>query len=203
MARAKADPARRIVEATMAEAERVGWPRVRLFAVADAVGVGLDELKVHFRDMDAIADAWLARGEAAMLKARAAPRFARLAPAERLHRVITAFLDSLAAHRRVTGEIFRAKLYLGHPHHNIGLVLWVSRTVQWVREAAHLRNDVGGPAVGDRRRRVEEIGLTALFLATIVFWLNDDSPGQERTRAFLRTRLADADRLMGRLFPAG
>ena len=53
-----------------------------------------------------------------------------------------------------------------------------------------------------RRRQVEEVGLSALFLATLFVWANDGSPGQERTRKFLASRLSEADRVMGRLWPA-
>ncbi len=54
-------------------------------------------------------------------------------------------------------------------------------------------------AIG-RRRQVEEIGLTLLFLATLAVWLGDETPGQEHTRRFLERRLADADQGMARLF---
>ena len=53
---------------------------------------------------------------------------------------------------------------------------------------------------GGRRRQVEEVCLTALFLATLAVWQWDETVGQERTRAFLRRRLARADRAMVRLW---
>lgn len=199
--RASAADAERIVDAAMELADAVGWPRLRLFEVARRLKLPLPAILAHYRDLDAVADAWLRRGEAAMLAAREKPGFDRLDPPERLYRVIVAFLDALAAHRRVTAEIFRAKLYLGHPHHNLALVFWISRTVQWMREAALLANDVGGKTVGDLRRRVEEMGLTTLFVATLWVWANDRSPRQQRTRAFLKARLERADRAMARLFP--
>ena len=184
-----------IVDATLAEAESVGWPELRLFDVAARMKVPLADVRLHYRDLDAVADAWLARGERAMLEAGDEPGFADLPPRERIARAMLAFLGALAGHRKVSGQIFRAKLYFGHPHHNLALLFWVSRTVQWWREAAQLRGD-------DRRRRVEEIGLSALFVATLVYWTADDSEGQERTRRFLDKRLNDADALMRRLFPA-
>ncbi len=76
------------------------------------------------------------------------------------------------------------------------MIFILSRTVQWLRDAAGL--DAGG-----RRRQVEEVGLSALFLATLAVWIRDDSSGQERTREFLDSRLSEADRVMGRLWPAG
>src|SRR3546814_20304426 len=57
----------RIVEETLALAEEVGWDGVRLRLVAERLGVPLNAVASRFRDVDAIADAWLARGVAAML----------------------------------------------------------------------------------------------------------------------------------------
>src|SRR3546814_5267969 len=56
----------RIVEETLALAEEVGWDGVRLRLVAERLGVPLNAVASRFRDVDAIADAWLARGVAAM-----------------------------------------------------------------------------------------------------------------------------------------
>jgi AcrR family transcriptional regulator len=184
----------KILAATLAQAARVGFAQVRLFDVADELGISLAELRRHYRDLDAVGDAWLARGDGAMLAARDAPGFADLAPRERLFRAIMAFLDALAPHRQATGQIFRAKLYFGHPHHNIALLLWTSRTVQWLREAANLSG-------ADRRKRIEEIGLSGLFLATLWRWVNDDSDNQQRTRDWLTERLAQGERVMRRWFP--
>jgi hypothetical protein len=75
------------------------------------------------------------------------------------------------------------------------MIFNLSRTIQWLRDAAAL--DATG-----RRRQVEEIGLTVLFLATIRVWLNDESEGQEDTRAYLKRRLDSADRAMGGFFRA-
>ena len=181
-----------IVDAALEIAEDWGWYDIRLHHVAERLGLPLAALRAVFRDNDAIADAWIARADAAML---AKPRkgFADLPPDERLQIALEAWLDALAPHRKVTAEIFRAKLWPVHLHHNLKLVTWTSRTVQWWREAALL--DGKG-----QRRSVEEIGMTMIFLATLACWCRDSSEGQGRTRAFLRRRLARADRLMARAF---
>ncbi len=186
--------AERIVDAALDLAEDGGWDQLRLHAVADRLEVPLAELRRHYRDADAIADAWLARADVAMLTCRDDAGFDERPPPERLYLVIMRWLDSLGGHRRVTRQIFAAKGYPGHPHHNLKLLTWTSRTVQWLREAAGL--DAGG-----RRRQMEEIGLTVIFVATLALWLRDDSEGQERTRRFLSARLKQADRLMARLWP--
>jgi hypothetical protein len=69
------------------------------------------------------------------------------------------------------------------------MIFNLSRTIQWLRDA-------GGLDAGGRRRQIEEIGLTGLFLATLAVWSRDDTLGQERTRRFLDRRLARADMLM-------
>lgn len=182
-----------IVDTALGLAEHMGWGALRLRQVAAELDMPLSELRRHFRDKDAVADAWLARADAAMLAA-VEPGYPALPARERLFLMIWRWLQALAPHRRVTGEILADKRYLGHPHHNVALLLWVSRTVQWIREAALL--DAGG-----RRRQVEEIGLTALFLATLAIWVRDDSEDQARSRRFLLNRLAEADRVMARLWP--
>ncbi len=183
----------RILDTALETADDMGWGRLRLRQVAGRLNLSMADIRKHYRDKDAIADAWLARADAAMLAKRGAG-FARLPATDRLYRVITAWLDALAPHRRVTGEMLGEKLYPGHPHHNLALIWTLSRTVQWIRDAAHL--DAAG-----RRKQVEEIGLTALFVATVILWLRDESVGQQRTHTFLADRLADADAVMARLWP--
>ena len=73
--------------------------------------------------------------------------------------------------------------------------LVVPRLIHWLRDAALL--DASG-----RRRQMEEIGLTMLFLGTLAVWRNDASEGQAETSAWLRRRLARADRQMAWLWGA-
>ena len=191
---ARASLESRMVDAAMERARAVGWGNVRLHDVADAVDRSLADVRRRFRDLDAVADAWFARADAAMLTVRDRRGFAALTPRERLSAVMWRWLESQSAYRDVVRDMLAAKLYPGHPHHNVALVLALSRTVQWIREAAHL--DGTG-----RRRQVEEIGLSALFVATVALWLRDASEGQARTRRFLERALAGADRSMAALFP--
>ncbi len=184
----------RIVDAALDLAEEVGWEGLRLRRVAERLNVPLAEVLSHYRDLDAVADAWFHRAWAAML-APPPEGFAALPAEERIHIVMLRWFDALAEHRRVTGEMLSAKIYPSHPHHWVPLIFNLSRTIQWLREAAIL--DAKG-----RRRQMEEVGLTWLFAATVALWLGDGSPGQARTRDFLHRRLADCDRLMVRIWGA-
>jgi AcrR family transcriptional regulator len=180
--------AARIVDTAIAMAEEEGWDNVRLRRVADALGITLAELGRHFRDLDAVADAWFARARAAML-APLEPEFAGLPARERLKILIWRWFDALAPHREVTVQMLRTKMWPYHPHHYVPMIFNLSRTIQWLRDAAGL--DAGG-----RRRQIEEIGLTGHFVATLAVWSRDETLGQERTRRFLDRRLARADMLM-------
>ena len=181
-----------ILDATLDLAEEIGWDEVRLRLVAERLGVPLSEVLAHYRDLDGVADAWFRRGWHAML-APPPEGFASLPACERVYQVTLRWFDALAAHRKVTGEMLSGKLYPSHPHHWVPMIFNLSRTIHWLREAALL------DAVG-RQRQMEEVGLTALFVATLGRWLRDDSPGQEATRAWLRRRLGLADSLMARVW---
>ena len=180
----------RIVETALDVAEDWGWYDLRLHHVAERLRLPLAAIRAQFRDGDAIADAWIARADDAMLAAP--PRgFAALAAKERLQVALEAWLDTLAPRRKVTAQMFRAKLWPVHVHHNLALVTWTSRTVQWWREAALL--DGKG-----QQRSVEEIGMTLIFLSTLARWCCDRSEDQARSKAYLKRRLERADRLMAR-----
>lgn len=181
----------RILDTAIALAEERGWHEVRLHEVAERQGLSLAEVAEHFRDLDAVADAWFARARDAMLRTPAAEPPGR-PPPERLELVVMAWFDALAPHRRVTGEMLGEKLYASHPHHWVPMIFDLSRLIHWFLDAARIRST-------GRRRQLAEIGLTTIFVLTLRTWLRDDSEGQEASRSFLRRRLATADRLLARL----
>lgn len=178
--------AQRILDAALAEAETSGWYDLRLAAVAARAEVPLATVLKHYRDADAIADAWFARALAAMVEGD--PPGADDPPSARVETVLMRWFAAQQAHRAVAGAMLRAKLHLSHPHHWVPMVFSLSRLVHWVLDAARL--DARGLA-----RQAEEVGLTALLLRTLPAWQRDESPGLERTRAVLRRGLGWLDRL--------
>jgi len=175
-----------IVDTALRLAEDRSWEAVRLHEIAAALGVALNDIRTHFREKEDIVDAWFDRADHAMLASARADAEAWSSRA-RIERALLAWLDALSAHRRVTREMILNKLELGHVHYQAAGLLRVSRTVQWLREAA------GRDAVLPRRA-LEEAGLTGIFLATFFYWMWDDSPGSGRTRALLARLLARAER---------
>ncbi len=181
----------RILDRTVGLAAEVGWEGVRLRRVAEDLGITLPELLAHYRDLDAVADAWFVRALDAML----APTdlgFADLPARERVYLVMVRWFEAQRAERAVVGQMLSAKLYPSHPHHWVPMIFHLSRLIQWVRDAACL--DAPG-----RRRQVEEVGLTLLFLVTLRVWLGDETEDLATTRRFLRRRLKEADTLLANL----
>ncbi|MDX5411324.1 MAG: hypothetical protein LPJ94_13955 [Thauera sp.] len=178
----------RIVDTALALAEETHWEQVRLHEVAARLDIPLNDIRAHFREKEDLTDAWFDRADAAMLACSETEGFDDLPARERITALIMAWLEALAPHRKATRQMILGKLEFGHIHIQIPGAMRISRTVQWVREAA-------GRKAGFARRALEETGLTTIYLMTFVRWMNDDSPGAEQTRSFLEQRLACAERL--------
>ena len=178
----------RILEAALQAADRASWESVRLHDIAAELHMSLNDVRVHFREKEDITDAWFDRADAAMLQEAETPGLSSLPARERLHRLIMTWMSSLAGYRRVTREMIRGKCEPGHIHYQYAGLLRVSRTVQWLREAAH--RDTLLPW-----RAVEESGLTAIYLVIFNFWMRDDSEESARTARLLDRLLRSAQDL--------
>ncbi|MBI5782441.1 MAG: TetR/AcrR family transcriptional regulator [Gammaproteobacteria bacterium] len=183
----------KILDAALDLAMRKSWESLRLHDVAAELQLDLNDLRAHFREKEDITDAWFDRADAAMLQAGMQHGFADLSARERLHRLVMAWLAALAPQRRVTRQMIYGKFEPGHVHYQFAGLLRVSRTVQWLREAAH--RDAVLPW-----RAFEETGLTAIYLATFFYWMRDESENAARTSVFLDKLLGRAERLT-RHFP--
>lgn len=183
------DPKQTIVDTALRLAEERSWEAVRLYEVAAATGMTLDAIRAYFREKEDLTDAYFDRADAAMLRDAASPEFLKLPTRARLHRVIMTWLDALAPHRQVTRQMILAKCEPGHLHIQIPAVMRISRTVQWMREAAHQNATY-------LHRALEETALTSIYLMTFIYWMRDDSPDSIRTRRFLDALLGMADTLV-------
>lgn len=174
---------KQIVDTAIEIAELDHWEAIRLHDVGAELGLSLDDIRHEFSEKDELIDAWFDRADSAMLQDAVSPELARLSRTERMHRALMAWLDALAGHRRVTRQMILSKLEPGHIHIQFPGLMRVSRTVQWMREAAGY--DASFP-----RRAVEEVAHTSVYLATLAYWMSDESPRSERTRRFLDRQLS-------------
>ncbi len=177
-----------IVDTAVELGEQKSWEAVRLHDVAAVLGIPLDDVRAHFREKEDIVDAWFERADGAMLKAAQASDFFYLTPRQRLHRLIMTWLGALYPYRKTTRQMIYGKMEPGHIHIQIPGLMRVSRTVQWMREAA-------GRDATYVRRALEETGLTTIYLAAFFHWMNDNSPGSTRTSRFLKGCLKVAGNL--------
>lgn len=182
-----------IVDKAVAIAERSNWESVRLFEVATELNISLDDIRAHFREKEDLVDAWFDRADSHMLQTAETMEFLSLSPRQRLHHLIMTWLDALAEHRKVTRQMIGAKLEPGHLHIQIPAIMRISRTVQWMREAAHRDATFV-------RRALEETALTAIYLATFTHWMRDASENSQRTRDFLAKALRRAESLDRRVY---
>lgn len=172
-----------IVNTAVALGARTSWEAVRLYDIAAELNITLDEIHSHFREKEDLVDAWFDRADSIMLRETDSPGFLTLTPQQRIHCLIMIWLDALAIERKVTRQMILAKLEPGHIHIQIPAVMRISRTVQWIREAA--QRDATFV-----RRALEESALTTIYLMTFFFWMQDESLGSNRTRQFLDRNLS-------------
>ncbi|WP_445768743.1 TetR family transcriptional regulator [Rheinheimera sp.] len=174
-----------ILDKALQLAAKTNWEQLTLQQVALAMQISLADIYHHFQTKDQLVDAWFDRADIAMLSAQIS---AELPAKERLQQAIQHWLAALAPYHKLSGQMLLYKLEPGHIHLQLGGVLRISRTVQWLREAAGLTAS-GVARIG------QELALTSLFVAVFIYWLNDNSPAQQRSLTLLQRKLQCADAL--------
>lgn len=171
-----------ILDAALQLADVCGWERLHLFDVAAQLDTDLNAIAAHYRDKDQLVDAWFDRADRAMLVRSSAADLGTLEPTKRLEELLVAWLDSLAAHRSVTGQMLLYKLEPAHLHLQVLGLLRISRTVQWWREGARRESR-------HLHRIAEESLLTGAYLRSFIHWLRHPGEDPAEFRAFLRRQL--------------
>lgn len=177
-----------ILDAALAIAADRHWEQVRLADVADRLGVSLASLHGQVRDKESLVDLLWDRADAALLAVDIKPPLAMPA---RLETLVFAWLEPLVPHRRTFREMLLVRLEPGHLHIQLPTLVRVSRSVQWLREAAGLRATFAW-------RALEETALTALFVASVAAWLQGGEPA---ARTVLRNGLGVAHAVRVRVGP--
>lgn len=174
-----------ILDTALAIANKQGWEQLTLQQIATPLGISLADIYGHYRTKDELVDAWFDRADKAMLGARTT---AELPAASRIEQALSCWLRELAAYHKVTGQMLLYKLEPGHIHLQLAGILRLSRTVQWLREAAQLQAS-GAARIG------QELALSALFVTVFIYWLNDSSVAQQHSLALLQRKLRCSDKL--------
>lgn len=172
-----------ILDTALHLADNSSWEQLTLQQVASALQISLADIYCHYRQKDDLVDAWFDRADLALLSAQISKE---LPASARLQQAIQHWLASLAPYHALTGQMLLYKLEPGHLHLQLAAILRISRTVQWLREAARLEA-TGLGRIG------QELALSSLFVAVFIYWLHDNSPIQQRSQVLLQRKLQCAD----------
>jgi AcrR family transcriptional regulator len=188
----KAQNPRHIIDTALKLAAEGRWDSVGLRDIADAAGVSLAELHDRYPSKTAIVRAWSAVVDAEVLAASTAldPEDS---PRDRLFDVLMRRFDALKGQRDAVAAIAGASMR--DPLAGLCLSAGLMQSMRWMLEAAGIRT--AGP-----KGRMLARGLTAVWLATLRVWLNDDSEDMASTMAALDRNLKRAERIAG-LLPSG
>ncbi len=181
-----------ILDAALGIAADCHWETVRLADVAASLDIPLADIHRHFSDKESLVDALWNRADAALLAGAEDSALPGMDVPERLEQLVFTWLNALAPYRRTVREMLLVRLEPGHLHIQVPALLRVSKTVQWLREAAGLRAAFAW-------RALEETALTTLFIATFTAWLRDG----KRAREILRGGLHAARAVRTRIGPQG
>ena len=181
-----------VLDSALRQAAGRHWESVRLNDIAAELGCPLAEIRRLCRDKEALVDALWDRADAAMLARADVADLHNMEMPARIETLVFAWLQPLAAYRRTVREMLLVRLEPGHLHIQLPTLIRVSRSVQWLREAAGLRATFAW-------RAMEESALSALFVATVAAWLQDS--GEHRARRLLRGGLHAGDVIRTRIGP--
>ena len=172
-----------------------GWGDKALAAAAARLGVPADRARLVFPGGAVeMIDAWFESIDLQMAAALPADVIATMKIRERIRSLVIARLEAVAPYR----EALRAALaILARPQH-------LARATRLGWRAADRMWRLAGDRATDLNHYSKRATLSALYGATVLAWMDDDSEGWTETRAFLDRRIDDVmrfEKLKARLRP--
>ena len=158
-----------------------GWSAAAVEAAAKQAGVAPAVARLAFEgDAMAMIDAWFADIDAQMLAACPAEHLSTLSIRGRIQALVEARLALLVRNREA---LRRALAILAMPTHLVraGKLGWRAADIMW---------RAAGDNATDLNHYSKRASLTAIYSATLLTFLNDESEDHADTRAFLARRLA-------------
>lgn len=161
-----------------------GWGDAALEAAAKGLGLDPGHARLAFPDgAVGMVDAWYASIDARLAAAFPPERIAAMKIRDRIGALILARLDLV----RPTKQAARTALALLAPHPVAATKLgWRAADTMW---------RIAGDTATDLNHYSKRLTLSAVYGATLVVWLDDESAEETDTRGFLDRRLADVMRI--------
>lgn len=178
-----------IRNAAFALAAEKGWAWLSLAEIAEAAGVGLDELQAVYSSKAAILESFGRDMDQAMLRLCAAEKVSGT-PHDRIFDVILRRLELMAPHRKAIERILENPGL--SPSETARLAMRAQETMGWMLAAA----DLDAPGLDGM---VNRQGLAIVYARILQVWVKDDDAGLTRTMAQLDRMLRDAALWRGRM----
>ncbi len=162
-----------------------GWTEAAVNSSAAQLGIDPAQARLAFpKDAPGMVDAWIAGVDAAMEAHFTPDIIAAMKVRDRIRSMIWFRLETTGNAR----EAVRSALAILAMPHNLPLALrigWRSADLMW---------RIAGDTATDYNHYTKRLTLSAVYTATLLAWLDDDSDGWADTAAFLDRRLADVMR---------
>lgn len=157
-----------------------GWGQAALAAAAHDVGVPAAVARLAFTGPADMADASIEAADADMEAALAPLNVPAMKIRERIRLAVATRLEQAEAHREA---VRRAAQILAQPQNAVRAARTLWRTVDSIWHAA-------GDTSTDYNFYTKRAILAAVYSATLLYWLADDSEARAATHAFLDRRIA-------------
>ncbi len=156
-----------------------GWGAAAREAAADAAGIDRDIAAMALPDAAAMTDAYTLRADAMMVAAMAAAGTDAMKVRERIRFAVKTRLDHADGDREA---VRRALVVMTLPANAAmgARTLWRTADAMW---------RAAGDTATDYNHYTKRTLLGAVYSATLLFWLDDDSEGRAETWAFLDRRI--------------
>jgi ubiquinone biosynthesis protein COQ9 len=174
-----------------------GWTDVALAGTAAALGVPADRLKLCFPGgAITMVDSWFAAIDRAMIDACPPERIATMKIRDRIRSLVWARIELASSH---ADALRRAFAILARPTHaaHAARLGWRAADMIW---------RTAGDTSTDFAHYTKRATLAAVYGATMLAWIDDDSEGFTDTRAFLDRRIEGVmrfEKFKAQLLPTG
>jgi ubiquinone biosynthesis protein COQ9 len=174
------------VRAALRLAETRGWNATSLIDIAQAASLGLADLRREFTCKSDVLKAFQAEVDAEVL-AKTRPAAPEQPARDRLFDIVMTRFEVMAPYKPALKRI--AADLRCRPGEVAGLLCSGLASQYWMLEGAGAKLDGASGAL-----RV--IGLAAIYARVFGVWLDDDTPGLDRTMAALDRRLRKGERML-------
>ncbi len=156
-----------------------GWSDRALADAAGALGIPVESARLAFGGPADMIDAWFATIDTEMTRRLPAEMLASLKIRERIARLLITRLEILRPQREAVRRAL-ARLALPKNLPCATRIGWRSADTMW---------RLAGDTAVDFNHYSKRITLSAIYSATLLVWLNDDSEGESETKGFVERRI--------------